>query len=86
MDTKKKWGIGPWSLGLLYLKGKLCSLRMAVSAYVLVSLSVDPSHVSFEWLLVCLGNNHLWAEIEKLNLKSLFCIFLESCLNIIEPY
>ena len=40
--------------------------------------------VGEKWLLVCLENNHLWAEIEKLNLKSLCCIFLESCS--IEPY
>ena len=68
------------------LKGKLCSLRVAVSAYVPVSLSVDPSQVSLEWLLVCLGNNHIWAE-KEINVKSL-CLFsfLESCLNIIEPY
>ena len=44
-----------------------------------------------EWLLLCLGNSYLWAEIEKFdvlnNLKSLFC-FLESCLKLltlIEP-
>ena len=39
--------------------------------------------VGEKWLLVCLENNHLWAEIEKLNLKILCCIFLESCF--IEP-
>ena len=64
------------------LKGKFCSRRVAVNAYVSVSLSVDPSQVSLEWLLVY---NHLWAEIEKQNLKSLCCICLESCFNI-EPY
>ena len=46
--------------------------------------------VGEKWLLVCLENNHLWAEIEKLNLKSLCFLFnlLESYLNLltlIEP-
>ena len=50
LDTETRWRIGTWSPGLMFLKGKLCSLRVAVSTYVLVSLSVDPSQVSLEWL------------------------------------
>ena len=54
---------------IIFLKGKLCSLHVAVSAYVPVSLFVDTSKVSLEWLLVCMGNNHLWAE-KEINVKS----------------
>ena len=55
-------GLDHGVLDYCFLKGKLCSLHVAVSAYVLVPLSVDPSQVSLEWLLVCLGNNNFWAE------------------------
>ena len=55
LDTEMRQMIGPWSPRLMFLKGKLCSLRVAVSAYVSVSLLVDPSQVSLEWLLVCFG-------------------------------
>jgi len=38
-------GLDRGSPGLLFLKGKLCSLCVAASSYVLVSLSVDPSQM-----------------------------------------